>query len=281
MGFNFPHPPDHLTFPQTAQHVANAAMAVLVLAFVVYGVLEWRRGRGPLCLLLVAGGSVSYLNEPILDVLGPLWHPRPGQDVAFTTFGPVPLWGLGIYTVFFGGGTYVMYRLLEHGVTRRQLWLGIGAFWVVNLAVELPLLQAGLYTYYGYRTPPMSVGGLPLFWLVVNCGSPLAGACLLRGMPQLVAGWRVVRAVLLPMTAYGAFALASGWPVFSAAHAPHLPGVVDWAAALLTIGIGASIIHELAGWAERTGPVRTAEPARAEAAEAAEVAAAARILDRV
>jgi hypothetical protein len=257
-GFNSPAPPDHLRFPQTAQDIANVTMGVLVAAFVVYALLEWRRGRGPLALLLVAGGAVSYLNEPMLDVLGPLWHPRPGQDVAIETFGPAPLWGLGIYTVFFGGGTYVMYRLLERGVTRRGLWIGIAAFWAVNLAVELPLLQAGLYTYYGYRDPPMSVGGLPLFWLVVNCGSPVAGACLLRAMPRFVAGWKVVRALLIPMTLYGAFSLASAWPVFSAAHVRDAPGVLDWGAALLTIAIGVTIIDELASWAERASPATPA-----------------------
>jgi hypothetical protein len=136
MGFNFPNPPSHTTFPETAQNIANVVMAVLVAAFVAYAVFELVRGRGPLALILLAGGAVAYLNEPMLDVLGPLWHPRPNQDVAIETFGPAPMWGLGIYTAFFGGGTYVLYRRFARGLTLRQFWIGVGGFFAVNLAVE-------------------------------------------------------------------------------------------------------------------------------------------------
>ena len=272
MGFNLPAPPEDNTFPQTAQDVANVVVGVLVAAFVVYALLEWRAGRGPLALVLLVGGSISYLNEPMLDVLGPLWHPRIGQDVAIETFGPAPLWGLGIYTVFFGGGTYVMYRLIDHGITRRQLWIGVACFWAVNLAVELPLLGAGLYTYYGYDTPPMMVGGLPLFWLVINAGAPIAAACLLLAVPKLFEGWKVIYAALVPMTVYGAYSMATGWPVFSATHAEDLAQVWRWGAACLTIAIGLVIINELGGWAEARAARRGSLPGEPDQLDGAGVA---------
>jgi hypothetical protein len=253
MGFNFPHPPDHTTFPQTAQTVANLVMGALALACLGYSLLEWRRGRGPLALVLLAGGAISYLNEPFLDVLGLVWHPRPGQDVALTTFGPVPVWGLCVYSVFFGTGTYLLHRGLARGLTRRRFWASAGLFFVVNLAMELPLLGAGLYFYYGYATPPMTVGGLPLYWLFINAGAPLVAACVLRAWPRRFAGWAVLRAALLPVTAYTGYCMVCGWPIFTALHTPSLPQALVWGAALMTVGIGATAFDGMARWIEATG----------------------------
>lgn len=266
MGFNFPVPPD-TAFPLPAQHVTNLVMLLLVVAAIGYALSEWRLGRGPLALLLVGGGAVSYLNEPILDVLGLCWHPRSGQDVAITTFGPAPLWGLGVYTVFFGAGTYLLYRLLGLGTTRRRFWLGALGFFVVNLAIELPLVGAGLYSYYGYRTPPMTVGGVPLYWLFINAGAPLLAACILLAVPGFFAGARALRVLLLPMTVYAAWCLACGWPIFTALHMPGLSPALGWAAALLTVAIGATVFDSLARWVAAR-PVDAAEPARARPAPA-------------
>ncbi len=260
MGFNFPRPPSQLTFPQTAQHIANGAMAALVILALIYSIYEWRAGRGPLALILLAGGAISYLNEPMLDVLGLLWHPRPGQDVAIDTLGPVPMWGLGIYTVFFGTGTYLLYRAITIGMTRRAFWIGIAILFVVDMAVELPLIGAGLYKYYGFRTPPFDVGGLPMYWLFMNAGAPLLGACTLAAAPRVFAGVHVLRALALPMMMFAGFSLATGWPIFTALHMRTLPAWLEWGAALLTVAIGATAIHELAGWAQQQAPGPAPEP---------------------
>jgi hypothetical protein len=228
-------------------------MAVLVIGFIAFSLYEWHAGRGPLAVILLLGGTISYLNEPMLDVLGLLWHPRPGQHIAIDTFGPAPLWGVGIYTVFFGGGTYLLYRAVGIGLTRRRLWLGTAAFCLVDLAVEIPLLGAGLYKYYGYRTAPFDVGGLPLHWLLMNAGAPLLGACALAAAPRAFEGVKRLRALMLAMVAFTAFAVGSGLPVFTAAPVRTLPAWLGWAAALLTITISATAIHELAGWAGRRG----------------------------
>jgi hypothetical protein len=254
MGFNFPKPPPNLAFPETAQNIANVVMAALVVIFVAYALLELARGRGPLALILLAGGAVSYLNEPMLDVLGPLWHPRPNQDVAIETFGPVPLWGLGIYIVFFGGGTYILCRLFPRGLTLRQFWCGVGGFFAVNLAVELPLLDAGLYQYYGYQDPPMMVGGLPLYWLFVNAGGPLLSATLLLVARRWFTGAKVVFAVLVPMTVYSAFSMAVSWPVYTAGRIEDLPMGLYYVAALLTIAMSLFAFHQVGRFWERQAP---------------------------
>jgi hypothetical protein len=62
-----PHPP---------QLIATAAMAVLVVAFASYAVVEVVRRRSCTLTLLLVDGAISYLNEPIDDVLGLVWHPE-------------------------------------------------------------------------------------------------------------------------------------------------------------------------------------------------------------
>jgi hypothetical protein len=87
-----------------------------------YAVIEIVRRRSFTLALLLVGGAVSHLNEPIDDVLGLVWHPAVGQWTVLDTFARVPLWGLGIYIVFVGGMPYLILQKLRTGMTRRDLW---------------------------------------------------------------------------------------------------------------------------------------------------------------
>jgi hypothetical protein len=120
--FDLPATPDGTEMPQTAQLVATVAMAMLVAGFAVYAIREIAQRRSVSLALLLIGGAISYFNEPIDDVLGLVWHPVVGQWTALDTFSRVPLWGLGIYIVFFGGMPYLILQNLLRGMTRRQLW---------------------------------------------------------------------------------------------------------------------------------------------------------------
>lgn len=108
--FNIPTPPD-MVFPRTPQTVAEIVLWLVVVAFVAFAVHQWRRTGSPLGLVMLAGGGIALLNEPLDDILGLVHHPRPGQDVVFETMGPIPHWGLPTYIIFFGGIAYVL--LLE------------------------------------------------------------------------------------------------------------------------------------------------------------------------
>jgi hypothetical protein len=253
MGFNFPRPPLHAVVPATAQNVADVVWGVLALIALGYMLVEARRTRSLLPVMLLVGGAVAYLNEPIVDVLGLCWHPRPHQHRVLDTFGPLPLWGLFCYIVFFGAGPYVLFKVLRRGITRRQFWIGVAGLMVLNLAIEIPLLPTHLYLYYGYHRPPMTVAHLPLYWLFLNVGGPiLAAVVLLAAERQFRRRW-LPAALLVPMTTYAAFSLAAGWPIFSALHSPGLAQAFVWGAALLTIVISATILDRLGGYVESRG----------------------------
>jgi len=246
--FTLPQHPDGMTFPHTPQVVATSAMAVLVLLFAAYAVHELVRKRSALLALLLIGGGVSYLNEPIDDVLGCLYHPVEGQWTVLDTFAAVPLWGLGIYIVFFGGMPYLILQALERGVTRRQLWQWVAILFVVDVAVEIPILAADMYVY--YADPPFQVAGFPLYWLFINVGGPFEVAVVLFAARHLFTGWRQTHLVALPMVANAAGSIAVGWPIYSALNA-QASTPVKYAAAVATMAIGYALLSLTITWAAR------------------------------
>ncbi len=246
--FDLPVTPDGTQMPQAAQLVATVAMAVLVAGFTAYGVREIVRSRSVTLALLLIGGAISYFNEPIDDVLGLVWHPVVGQWTALDTFARVPLWGLGIYVVFFGGMPYVILQSLRRGVTRRQLWGWVGVLAVVDVAVELPVLASGIYRYYG--DAPLQIGGFPVYWIVINTVGPLALAVLLLAAGDTFSGWRALYLPFLPMMFDAAGSVAVGWPIFSALNA-HTSTPVRWLAAALTLAIGLATLDLLIAYAAK------------------------------
>jgi hypothetical protein len=253
--FNLPQHPDGTTFPETPQIVATSAMAVLVLLFAAYAVHEIVRRRSWLLALLLVGGGVSYLNEPIDDVLGCLYHPVDGQWTVLDTFAAVPLWGLGIYIVFFGGMPYLILQALERGVTRRQLWQWVAILFVVDVAVEIPILAADMYDY--YADPPFEVAGFPLYWLFINVGGPVEVAVILYAAKHLLTGWQQLYLVALPMVCNAAGSIAVGWPIYSALNA-QASEPVKYAAALVTMAIGYALLDLTITWAARKSAVTSA-----------------------
>lgn len=250
--------PTHLVMPHTAQIVYTSVWGAIALAFAIYGMVRLIRRRDPLLLVLLVGGAIAYFNEPIDDVLGLVWHPRPGQWVALRTFGPAPVWGVFVYIALFGGIAYLMFRAFERGVTRRQVWTWIGLFWVADIAVEVPAIASGMYKYYGH--PPMQVAGLPLYWFAINIGGPIATAVLLLVARRRLSGWRLLLLLPVPMLLDAACSIAMGWPIFSALHAQaSMP--VKYLAAVITVAMAVTLLEIAIRFvSERSGA--TAEPQR-------------------
>ena len=259
--FELPLPPQGMEFPIEPQLYATIAMGIVVAGFVLYALRDTIKHRSPLALMLLLGGAICYLNEPIVDVLGLVWHPRPNQWIALETFGPVPLWGLGIYIVFFGGMTLALYRQAQRGITRKAFWIGVLAFFIVDIAAELPLIHLGLYRYYG--EPPYMFMGLPMYWLFINTPGPLIDVALLLRAPGFFKGWRMLLVPILPMTTDAMGSIASGWPIFSALNTPDASAATKWLAATLTIIIGLVLMEALSRLicAPAKAPATSANPA--------------------
>jgi hypothetical protein len=258
-GYALPAPPAGLVYPDTAQRVAFwLAGAVLALA-VGYALVEWRRTRSPLMLAFLASGAVCYLNEPIDDLLGLVWYPRPGQWVVFETFGPVPWWGLFVYIVFFGAAPYFALKSMRRRApTVRSMWKWFGAFFVLDFLVEQPIIHSGLYHYYG--EPPMLVSGFPLYWMFINAGGPMLEAVILYVAPTFWRGPRLLLVLVLGMATDIACSTAVGWPIFSALNA-QAGAPVTWAAAGLTTVLGVLLVQAITMVAVRAGSGSLESPA--------------------
>ncbi|MBB3606105.1 hypothetical protein FHT40_005794 [Mycolicibacterium sp. BK556] len=246
--FNLPVPPD-MTFPRVPQIAAEMTLWFVVAGFVIYAVREWRRTGSPLALILLAGGGIALLNEPLDDILGLVHHPRPGQHVIFETMGPIPHWGLPTYIIFFGGIAYVLLaELRKLKFTPKAFWTGIAITFVADLLIEVPLLHFRLYTYFAYGDVPMSIGGFPLYWLFINTTGPILTAAILFAAPNYFRGWRAPLVIFLPLVTDTACSAAVGLPVYNALHTPGAPAWVTWGGALASCAIGMVLLDAMARW---------------------------------
>jgi hypothetical protein len=246
--FNIPTPLA-MVFPQVPQTIAEIVLWTVVTALVVYAIREWRRTGSPLALTLLAGGGIALLNEPLDDILGLVHHPRPGQHIVFETMGPIPHWGLPTYIIFFGGIPYVLLlELRKLSFTPRAFWIGIAITFVLDLLIEMPLLHFGLYAYFGYTDVPMSIGGFPLYWLLINTTGPILCAAILFAVPGYFTGWRTPMVLFLPLVTDAACSAAVGLPVYNALHTPGANGWLLWAGAIASCAIGLVILDGLVRW---------------------------------
>jgi hypothetical protein len=245
--FNFPDPPETV-FPD--HHVyADIAIWAVALILAVRCAMDWRRTGSPLGLVLMAGGAIAYFNEPVDDVLGLVHHPRPGLNIVLDTIGPLPMWGLPTYIIFFGAIPFLLLRAIqEKGFTLRTYWIGLFTTFIADLVIELPLLQTDLYQYYSYGETPMTIARFPLYWLFINTTGPVLCAAILYAVPKYFTGWRSGLLILLPVVTDSACSIAVGLPVYTALHTEPVGSLGRWAGALLTCFIGMVLLDAFGRW---------------------------------
>jgi len=247
MDFNTPPAPVDMPFPYLVHIWADAVLWTVVAGLAVYALVELVRQRSALGLALMLGGGLALYNEPVDDILGLVWHPRPGQNTVIDTMGPVPMWGLPTYIIFFGAVPWLLLReLRRHQFTQRAFWTGVGITFVLDLVIELPLLAGRLYTYYPVDDVPLSIAGFPLYWLMINTTGPVLCAAILYAARDYFTGWRTPFLVLVPVVADAGCSIAVGLPVYSALHAPGATELVRWGGAVLSCVIGMMLLDALA-----------------------------------
>ena len=230
-----PVPPPVPIMDPTFQAVFTAAMFLGIVALGAYALLLWRRERTPIPLLLMAGGFVAMLSEPIVDVMGLCVYPTEGMWVLFTTFGrPIPLF-MVVYVWFVGGQALLVWRSLERNGGAAAVWRWLGVFFVVDVVMETVAVRFfRLYVLYGAQ--PFSVLGLPWWWILVNVTMPvITGIVVYRAAP-LLPGMKVLGVVaLVPMTITGVNA-ATSFGMWNALHT-DLGYALTWPVGVLTIGL--------------------------------------------
>ena len=219
--------------PHTAHTIIFVIVAAVLAVLLAGSVWEWRRTGRPAMTLLILGGGVCCLNESLVDLLGHCYFPTRGGVMAQTLLGrTVPVWVDIAYTIFFGAFPYFLALLLQRATSRRSMWLAIGAFWVANSILELPLLSTNLYVYYGEQ--PFKVARFPLVWLTINVlGAFLAAVVAVRGA-AFFQGRRRLLLLLVPFACYMA-----SWVVDMPAFWALNSSAATW---VKWCGVGAAIV---------------------------------------
>lgn len=192
--------PVTMSTPHGPQVAITSVLAVVVAGFLVAGIVLAARRREPNLLLVLVGGYVCSLNEPLIDMLCHCFFPSDGWTVHRIFDRSIPLWVALAYVVFYGGLSFLIAAAFRAGVSRRTLWVGMTAWGAMNLLLEIPLLKSGLYVYYGYQ--PFSVGGFPLGQMVFNVAGSLLCAVVLVRLDWFFRGARALLLVLVPPTTF-------------------------------------------------------------------------------
>jgi hypothetical protein len=199
-------------------------------------------GRDYTPILMWTGGLASgWIAEPILDNLGHIWWGSGFPGPTFTAFDlPVPGLIPPIYAFFTGILGYVGYRLFQHGITTRQIFLIWAALASVDLIVQFIGVSLRAYVYYGHQ--PFALFHYPVLSSVKNGAAYLLIAIVVWAVLPHLRGWvRVAFLLLMPVTGYLVGVLAVAWPRYLSL-AVDVPAPWAWALSAATVLLGLALV---------------------------------------
>lgn len=236
-----PAPPVEMVMPETANTIiAVVNYSVLLLAFILM-LRDARRTQSALPLFCMLGGAVSFLMEPIYDIVGGVWYPQYGQTPLFRAFNcSIPAWMMPAYAWYIAGQGYWMYKKFKSGVSARQLWTYYLLFWLSDLALEIPGLTLGIYVYHGAQ--PFKVLGFPLWMAMTNSLMPILLGVTYLSLRDVLKGRRAWLAAPIVPTVIGFSQIGAGWPTWLALNSgAGLP--VTHAAATVSLGLSLMMVY--------------------------------------
>ncbi|WP_238304811.1 MULTISPECIES: hypothetical protein [Mycobacterium] len=254
-----PVPDFSITLGATTSTVVTWICVVTAAACVIAAVGEILLKRTAVLLFCCIGGIFCNAIEPFWDVMGHLNFNR-GNTVVFQAFAqtafPVdyPLWAVLLYIQFGGFQCWVFYLMLKRGAGRRTFWMVAGWQVIVNGLIEIPLINAKVYQYYGDQ--PFRLFGFPLWWVFTNFGE-LLGAVVLYLLIKRFGNKAAAAAIFIVPAAFGAWELWAGWPVYAALNfdtssaVKHFAALVSAAITMLTLWTFAKfmpVLQSLPDW---------------------------------
>jgi hypothetical protein len=232
--------PPSLAAPTTAQVVYTVVMAAAVIGFVAWWWRDPAERRRPYLPLMLLGGLVATLTEPLLDnavLFG--WPHNVYLPVLQANGHQYPLYVPLGFVWFDGGLVYGFYRWFERGVTARQIWIVAAGF----IALDLPLNTSPHWFHFaGFFGPqPMDILGYPLYWIGCDVALFMVGGALLWWLIPRLHGRSAAVIVLVPGLVQGLVVGAIAWPIAWALRA-DVAQSVRWLAGFATLGLAAVIV---------------------------------------
>lgn len=235
-------PPDPVVPNSAGVELAfTLTCAAVVVVGLVAMALHWRRTGSPIGVLVLLGGMLACIQEPMVDTLGNMYIP-PSHYTLFTTYGRQMPWftpfGYGLY---FGIPMFLYIRAAQRRAGRAYFQrLFVGSI-VLELVFELIAVNGNFYAYYGDQ--PFRFFELPLHWMTLNMAAAwVAAAVVYKALPHL-RRWQLAAVPLITLCVITCSYEAQGWPIFGALHA-HAPGAALLSvASLATTALGIGIIQ--------------------------------------
>ncbi|MGB8387587.1 hypothetical protein [Mycobacterium sp.] len=242
-------PGDVVSNSSDVELIFTLACAGVVLVGLVGMLLHWRKTGSAIGILILTGGMLAIIQEPMVDTLGNMYIP-PSHFTLFTTYGREMPWfapfGYGLY---FGIPAFIYILAAQRGWSRRDFQKLFAASFGLELVFELIAVNGNFYSYYGNQ--PFRFFELPIHWMTLNMAAAwVAAAAVYKAMPYLK-GWRQLAIPLIVLCTITGSYYAQGWPIFSALHAENPPEAVLVLGSLATVALGIAIMQTMVGFLAR------------------------------
>ena len=232
--------------PQPAGTIFLVGTCVILAAILLWWAFGGERQRRGWTLPLVFIGIAlsAVLIEPIYDNTLLYWYPEENSLAFFRGYERTIPWFVPLgYAWFFGGSAYLVWRVIEAGVSAGRIWqLFFATVFVDWFAVSI-CEWLDLSAFYGNQ--PFHVFGSPIWFSFCDAsGGFVLGAALAKLMPYLD-GPKRLWLLILPSFTYAATLGSTTAPVSLALNSAWSTPLT-WAAGAATMAMCMLVIHVIA-----------------------------------
>ena len=239
-----PSPPPFSAGPVAGWFFTLYAGAFLVIVALIWALYVGFKKKNWLPIILIGGGFLCSLCEPMLDFLG---HLRWANDLpvyVFHNFGiDIPLLIPFCYAAFLGLEPYFWYLVFKRGVTVKQTFLVFAVAGLTDAIMETPGLNLHVYEYYGVQ--PFTLLKFPYWWAFLNGLSFVLIGALIWYLEPRLKGWSRAWFLIVPPCGMMMAYFPAGWPHILALNS-ELPEPLKWVATAITCALTLVVVRIIA-----------------------------------
>jgi len=227
---------------QTTFLVILIGMGVILVAIAGWWWVsrEYTRSGIVLPLLMLGIGLASLIQEPVFDNAALYWYPHHNDWSLFTAFGrEIPAYIPIGYGWFFGGVSFILYRLFSRYGTSRLVWQLFAISVVIDTVATAAVSWMHAAGFYGYQ--PFNVFDYPLWFAWVDAGTTILNAVLLMALVPRLKGIRFAWLLVIPLITYSAQNGVVDTPITLALHSGWSHAAI-WLMGTLSIVLGSCIV---------------------------------------
>jgi hypothetical protein len=233
----------------------TAGSALIVVVLLVWWWVSGERRNGPVLPLLFLGIAVSAIAvEPIFDNTLLYWYPPENPLGVYAAYDRTVPWFAPIgYSWFFGGSSYLLWRLFVGGVGRRQIWGWFTILVVVDALATATAGWMGISGFYGEQ--PFMPGGINVWFAFADATAGLVGAVILYLVVPRLKRWKWLWLLVIPTISYGAVLGGVTSPVVLGLHSDWTV-LGRWLGGAATIALCCVVAHGCASIAGKDSSFR-------------------------